>query len=163
MPFSHQYGAGYIACQLEEFRQVFETRQVQLPLDKGDALFFNPALFHAAGENRSSNIQRMVNLLQIGSALGRTLEALDRTSMACALYPVLQSSSLDPLARAAVIHAAAEGYPFPTNLDTDPPVGGLAPESAADLMTRALDEKMTPSDFTAAINSQQMRKRASLE
>jgi ectoine hydroxylase-related dioxygenase (phytanoyl-CoA dioxygenase family) len=37
---------------------------VQLPLRKGDAVFFNPAVMHAAGTNRSKNIRRLANLLQ---------------------------------------------------------------------------------------------------
>ena len=39
--------------------------QVQLELRKGDAVFFNPAVFHAAGRNTSKDIQRMANLLQV--------------------------------------------------------------------------------------------------
>jgi hypothetical protein len=42
-----------------------------------------------------------------------------------------------------VIAASAEGYPFPTNLDNDPPVDGLAPPSQADLVRRALREGWT--------------------
>ena len=43
-----------------------------------------------------------------------------------------------------VIAASAEGYPFPTNLDSDPPVRGLAPPSQADLVRRALREGRLP-------------------
>ena len=45
-------------------------------LRKGDAVFFNPALIHAAGENRSEGIQRMANLLQVSSAFGRAMESI---------------------------------------------------------------------------------------
>ena len=159
LPFSQLYGPGYIACQLDEFRALFEDRHIQLPLNKGDALFFNPALFHAAGTNVSKDIQRLANLLQIGSPMGRTLEALDRSSMVRALYPVLQAADYPPLQRAAIIGAAAEGYPFPTNLDTDPPIGGLAPESQAVLMARMLDDGASASAFNAALEEQDKRKR----
>lgn len=81
LPNSHRYGPGYIAALLPEFRDMFEDRHVQLPLEKGDGLFFNPAMFHAAGDNRSDNIHRMANLMQIGSPMGRTLERIDRTAM----------------------------------------------------------------------------------
>lgn len=40
--------------------------------------------------------------------------------------------------------ATAEGYPFPTNLDLDPPVDGLAPPSQADTLWQAVDEGWTP-------------------
>jgi ectoine hydroxylase-related dioxygenase (phytanoyl-CoA dioxygenase family) len=67
----------------------FEANHVQLPLEKGDAVFFNPALFHGAGTNRSADVRRMANLLQVSSAFGRTMETVDRTAMCRSLYPVL--------------------------------------------------------------------------
>jgi len=62
------------------------------------------------------------------------------------------------LERAAAIGAAAEGYPFPTNLDTDPPIGGLASESQAELLARALDEAMSESEFEAALEENRKRR-----
>ncbi|MEU2537690.1 phytanoyl-CoA dioxygenase family protein [Streptomyces iakyrus] len=147
LPHSQKYGPGYLAWRLPEFRAYFEAHQVQLPLAKGDAVFFNPALFHAAGTNRSADIRRMANLLQVSSAFGRAMETVDREAVCNAVYPVL----LERKARGAdqawlehVVAASAEGYPFPTNLDSDPPVDGLAPPSQADLMRRALREEWTP-------------------
>ena len=52
LPYSHQYVPGYLAWRLPEFRTYFEQNYVQLPLAKGDAAFFNPALFHGAGHQR---------------------------------------------------------------------------------------------------------------
>lgn len=153
LPFSQLYDAGYIAFHDAEHRAAFEQAFVQLPLAKGDAVFFNPALFHAAGENRSADIARMVNLLQVSSAFGRAMEAIDRPAMVRALYPVVaglvQRGQLDEAQIAALIGASAEGYPFPTNLDTDPPVGGNAPPSQADLMRHAIAERKSPSAFNA--------------
>ncbi|MEO9576321.1 MAG: phytanoyl-CoA dioxygenase family protein [Tateyamaria sp.] len=151
LPNSQRYGPGYIAMQLPEFRDAFEKCHVQFPLEKGDGLFFNPALFHAAGDNRSADIERMANLMQIGSPMGRTLERIDRTAMARALFPALRDLGLTGLARTAAIGAAAEGYPFPTNLDTDPPIGGLASESQAELLARAVDEGMSEAEFETAL------------
>lgn len=153
LPFSQLYDAGYIAFHDAEHRAAFEQAFVQLPLAKGDAVFFNPALFHAAGENRSADIARMVNLLQVSSAFGRAMEAIDRPAMVRALYSVVaglvQRGQLDEAQIAALIGASAEGYPFPTNLDTDPPVGGNAPPSQADLMRHAIAERKSPSAFNA--------------
>src|SRR5690606_12263030 len=70
LPHAQKYAPGYLAWRLPEFREYFEEHHVQLPLDKGDAAFFNPALFHGAGHNRSADIRRMANLLQISSAFG---------------------------------------------------------------------------------------------
>ena len=151
LPFSQAFGPGYLACLRPEFRALFAARHVQVALDKGDALFFSPALFHAAGDNRSAAVQRMANLVQISSPMGRSLEAVDRVAMVRALFPVLKSMALPPAQQAAVIAAAAEGYPFPTNLDTDPPVGGLMGESQAELLARALAEGMSEPAFAAAL------------
>ena len=95
----------------------------------------------------------MANLLQISSPMGRSLERIDRTSMVKALYPAIKELNLTGGERAAVIAAAAEGYPFPTNLDTDPPVGGLASESQAELLNRALNENMSEDDFQIALQN----------
>ena len=152
LPNSQRFVPGYIAAQMPEFREIFEKNFVQMELKKGDALFFSPALFHAAGENRSQNIERMANLLQVSSAMGRSLEHIDRRAMVSALFPALKNINLPQEHIASVIAASAEGYPFPTNLDTDPPIGGLASESQAELLTRALAEDMSTSEFENALN-----------
>ncbi|MGW3977819.1 phytanoyl-CoA dioxygenase family protein [Streptomyces mirabilis] len=147
LPHSQKFEPGYLAWRLPRFVQYFDAHHVQLPLEKGDAVFFNPALFHAAGHNRSADIRRMANLLQISSAFGRAMESVDREAMANALFPVLlrrksEGVSEDWLRR--VIAATAESYPFPTNLDLDPPVDGLAPPSQADTVRQALAEDWDP-------------------
>ena len=157
LPFSQSYRPGYAAYRLPGFSAFFEAHHVQIPMAKGDAIFFNPALFHAGGENRTPDVQRFVNLLQVGSAMGRTLENLDRAAMSLALYPVLLGTPLPPADQEAVISATAEGYPFPTNLDTDPPTGGLAPPSMADLMRRHLARRAPLSEFGAALAAQRQR------
>jgi ectoine hydroxylase-related dioxygenase (phytanoyl-CoA dioxygenase family) len=163
LPFSQLFRPGYMAYRRPEFRDFFEAHCIQLPLARGDALFFNPALFHAAGENRSAAIQRMANLLQVSSAFGRAMEAVDREAICRQLYPVIRemraAGRLDDAATDAAIAAAAEGYAFPTNLDSDPPVGGLAPETQAALFRRALAEDWPPADFAAALTAQSARRR----
>jgi ectoine hydroxylase-related dioxygenase (phytanoyl-CoA dioxygenase family) len=162
LPFSQRYAQGYLAWRRQDFRDYFETHYVQLPLDKGDALFFNPALFHAAGSNRTTSVQRMANLLQISSAYGRAMESLNRAKMCESLYPVLldamREQSITSEEADAVIASCAEGYPFPTNLDRDPPLGGLAPESQQGLFHRALTERWSTDKFVAAIHEQTARR-----
>ena len=134
------------------------SSRCKVPLRKGDAVFFNPALMHAAGTNRSKDVRRLANLLQISSAFGRAMETVDRTRMSRRLYPVLKQKvaagamSLDQARRAAT--ACAEGYAFPTNLDRDPPLGGLAPESQQGLMIRALSEEWPVERFEDALLQQ---------
>ena len=164
LPYSQCYEPGYLAWQLPEFAACFEQQHVQLPLKKGDAVFFNPALFHAAGHNRTNNVYRMANLLQVSSAYGRAMETVDRTRMSLALFPALAAARaagrLNAAACANAIAACAEGYAFPTNLDRDPPLGGLAPPSQQDLMAQALREGWQPADFNAALLAQAARRPA---
>jgi len=155
LPFSQTYRAGYAAWRRDDFRSVFEDRYIQLPLVKGDALFFNPALFHGAGANSSTDIHRMANLLQVSSAFGRTMETVDRRGMSKALYPyaLAAKAALSTAEMNAAIGACAEGYSFPTNLDRTPPVGGLAPETQAALFARALAEGMDQTVFETALDA----------
>jgi len=157
LPHSQKYLNGYMAPGRPDFQALFDQHHVQLPLAKGDAVFFNPALMHAAGHNRSADILRLANLLQVSSAFGRAMESVDRAKMSLALYPALQHSiSTGRLTRAQAtlaIKCCAEGYAFPTNLDRDPPIGGLAPQSQQGLMNQALDEGWTPERFETELRS----------
>ena len=163
LPHSQKYPPGYLAFHRPEFTAYFDANRVQLPLRKGDVVFFNPALFHAAGTNRSADVRRMANLLQISSAFGRAMESVDRVAMCEALYPLLRAArsgpdEFDPNALANVLAAAAEGYAFPTNLDRDQPVDGLAPPTQAELMYRALVENWDEETFFEALREHGSRR-----
>jgi len=85
----------------------------------------------------------MANLLQVSSAFGRAMEAVDRGRMSVALFPALRAMAAAGAAEAEianVIAACAEGYSFPTNLDLDQPIGGLAPPTQAEILGRAVAE-----------------------
>ena len=162
LPHSQKYEPGYLAWRRPEFREHFEASFVQLPLAKGDAAFFNPALFHAAGANRSADIHRMANLLQVSSAFGRAMESVDREAMSNAVFPALlaaKATGADPSALANAIAACAEGYPFPTNLDRDQPVDGLAPRTQAQLLARAVDEGWDPTAVRKELAAHSDRRR----
>jgi ectoine hydroxylase-related dioxygenase (phytanoyl-CoA dioxygenase family) len=162
LPFSQGYLPGYMATARPEFRGYFDTHHVQLPLAKGDAVFFNPALFHAAGTNHSRDVRRIANLLQVSSAFGRAMESVDRLKMSLKLYPALKGLLADQAITAGeadnAVAACAEGYSFPTNLDRDPPKGGLAPKTQQDLMCQALKENWSPQVFVDAAQAQSGRK-----
>jgi ectoine hydroxylase-related dioxygenase (phytanoyl-CoA dioxygenase family) len=154
LPHSQKYAPGYLAFHDPAFTAYFNANRVQLPLAKGDAAFFNPALFHGAGTNTTTDVRRMANLLQISSAFGRAMESVDRVAMCRALYPTLLSFDGDV---DNVIAASAEGYAFPTNLDLDQPVDGLAPPTQAGLFRQALTEKWDEPRFAAALSEQTAR------
>lgn len=162
LPFSHHFLEGYLAVGREDFRQCFARNRVQLPLEKGDVVFFNPAIMHAAGRNTSRDIYRIANLLQISSAFGRSIETVDRNRMSKILYPVLletrQNAGLSRREMANAVHACAEGYSFPTNLDRDPPIGGMASRTPRQLMLEALETATSPEEFSRLIDRNEERR-----
>ncbi len=157
LPFSQLYLPGYAAWRRDDFRAHFEAHCVQLPLEKGDAIFFNPALFHAAGANKSAEIHRMVNLLQVSSAFGRAMESVDRAAICRAVFQTMcaqvAAGQMPDASLEAVLAAAAEGYSFPTNLDRDPPVGGLAPKTQKAILREAVAEGWTQDALSDALDA----------
>jgi ectoine hydroxylase-related dioxygenase (phytanoyl-CoA dioxygenase family) len=151
LPFSQQFFEGYLAFSRPEFQAYFAANYVQLPLEKGDLVFFNPAVMHGAGTNHTTDRFRMVNLLQVSSAFGRAMETVNRNRMLRALYPALRAAR--GLNIPNVIAASAEGYPFPTNLDSNPPVGGLAPKTQADFLREALAQDQGEDTFFALLDA----------
>jgi ectoine hydroxylase-related dioxygenase (phytanoyl-CoA dioxygenase family) len=162
LPHSHKYELGYLAWRRPEFIDYFHAHFVQLPLGKGDAVFFNPALFHGAGTNRTADVRRAANLLQISSGFGRAMESVDREAIVNAVYPSMlaravagtDQDDLDP-----AIAASAEGYAFPTNLDRDQPLVGLTPPNQADVVRTALAERWDPGRLRAELRAHAVRRR----
>jgi ectoine hydroxylase-related dioxygenase (phytanoyl-CoA dioxygenase family) len=161
LPHSQRFAGGYIAFNRPEFVEFFAEHHVQLPLHKGDAVFFNPALYHGAGNNVSADIRRIANLLQVSSPFGRAMEALDRTAMVRATYPALLAMKAAgrphrDLYNAVV--ATAEGYAFPTNLDSDQPIGSLAPHSQVDEVLAALADDLSADELDVVLAAQEERR-----
>jgi ectoine hydroxylase-related dioxygenase (phytanoyl-CoA dioxygenase family) len=162
LPFSQRFEAGYIAFNRPEFIEFFAEHHVQLPLAKGDAVFFNPALYHGAGSNVSTDVRRIANLLQISSPFGRAMEALDRSAMVRAVYPALRAMKAAGRPQRELLNAVvatAEGYAFPTNLDSDQPIGSLAPPSQVDTVLSALADDLTAEQLDVALRDQDDRRR----
>lgn len=156
LPFSQQFFEGYIAFDRPEYQDYFAEHFVQLPLEQGDAVFFNPAVMHGAGTNFTKDRFRLVNLFQVSSAFGRAMESVNRTAMCLALFPVLKTAPKG-VDVSNVIAASAEGYPFPTNLDRNPPIGGNAPKTQAAYMAEALCEGWTDDAFGAVLDDLQYK------
>lgn len=144
LPFSQMLDDGYMAYRLPVFNDFFLQNYISLPLEKGDGLFFNPAIFHAAGANNTADFDRSANLVQVSSAFGKTMESIDSIPLVercwSGLLKKYQAQGMSKEVR-AFVGAVAEGYPFPTNLDRRPPApGGMAPESEQEVIIRALKE-----------------------
>ncbi len=123
LPYSQQYDLGYLAWRDAKFSDFFNQYSVQNSMNKGDGIFFNPALFHAAGSNTTSDFHRMGNLLQISSAFGKTMEHIDYIKIITHIYPSLlkhlNKKTLSEKLIDNVLICATDGYAFPTNLDYD--------------------------------------------
>lgn len=143
LPFSQQFPAGYLTFHDEEFANYFDEHKVQIPFEKGDMVFFSPALFHGAGTNLS-NADRIANLVQVSSAFGRPMETVNRAAMTEKVYPILLKrivkGTISERQVQDIVAAVADGYSFPTNLDSDPPIGGNVPVTAQQMMHQALEK-----------------------
>jgi hypothetical protein len=101
-------------------------------------------------------VRRMANLLQVSSAFGRAMESVDRDRVVRSVYPALLAARTGGMPSAHLRHAvaaAAEGYPFPTNLDRDQPVDGMTPASQADIVVAALDAGSSPSELATRLDA----------
>ncbi|KAK1973242.1 hypothetical protein LZ30DRAFT_788062 [Colletotrichum cereale] len=150
LPFSQTFEPGYA-----EFNKFFLGNYVALPLQMGDGLFFNPAIFHAAGENESTDIYPMANLLQISSPFGKPMESVDTVPLVEKTWDHLvrlyEAQGLSDEVK-AFLAAVAEGYPFPTNLSNNPPRNqGMAPESQQDNVTKSLVQKRSKQEAAEAL------------
>ena len=128
LPHSQKFVGGYVAFYRPEFIDYFAEHHVQVPLRKGDAVFFNPALYHGAGTNTSADIRRMANLLQISSPFGRAMESLDRTAMVRAVYPALLAMKA---AGRSDRELAQRGQRHRRGLSRSPPTSTTTSRSAA--------------------------------
>ncbi|MFD2178269.1 phytanoyl-CoA dioxygenase family protein [Veronia pacifica] len=164
LPYSQQLPDGYFSIHQSEFNAYFQQHAIQLPLEKGDAVFFNPALFHAAGENNTRDLNRCANLLQISSIYGRAMETVNHFAICDAVFDTLaQQWHKDALSideKTSIITAVADCYAFPSNLDRDPPVKGMAPATMADLLEQALAERWKKEVFIDTLTEKENRKRA---
>jgi len=160
LPCSQKYELGYQIYRSEDFKVFFEEQAVQLPLALGDAVFFNPALIHAAGANNSEGVQRMANLLQVSSPFGIPMEIIDHGRIQLACYDILMASRPDGRALDTLATVMSDSYPFPTNLDRDVPDGSITPTSSKQLFLRALDQGWGKTQFEQALDDYRWRRRS---
>ena len=76
------------------------------------------------------------------------MESVNRQAMIEKVYPILldrtKQDGISTRAVRDIVAAVADGYSFPTNLDSDPPIGGNVPFTAQQMMHQALQEHWTP-------------------
>ena len=163
LPHSQKYDLGYLAAGNQKIIEYFNQNHVSLPLKKGDAIFFNPAMFHAAGQNKSAN-DRSANLLQVSVSFGKAMESVDRGKIAELSYQeILSKTKANTLTKEelySVIACIADGYSFPTNLDTDPPLGHAAPETMQAYFHRAIQEGEKFEEFVRTLSTMVHRRKS---
>ncbi|RSH92105.1 hypothetical protein EHS25_008518 [Saitozyma podzolica] len=150
LPFSQQFEHGYLAYHDPQFAQVFKEKMIQVELEAGDAVFFSPALFHAAGDNRTVDFERSANLLQVSACWSKPMESVNRDAILRNAWPYIikhVSSQTDGVAASssqALLKAICDGYSFPTNLDKDPPSDtGHCPETQLEMAIQAAANKLS--------------------
>lgn len=147
LPWSHQYELIYMAYHRADFSEYFAEHFVQVPLNKGDGLFFNPALFHTEGNNATTDRVRTANLLQVSSAFCVPREEIDHEQILHNIYPLLKNSTLTADALDSVINTAARGYAFPSNFDAEPSLGTREPKNQQALVREALSNAWSLEKF----------------
>lgn len=95
LPYSQQYELGYLAWRDNACTDFFNDNAVQNQMNKGDGIFFNPALLHGAGSNTTKDFHRIGNLLQISSPFGKTMERIDYLKIINRIYPLLLEHSIN--------------------------------------------------------------------
>jgi ectoine hydroxylase-related dioxygenase (phytanoyl-CoA dioxygenase family) len=158
LPYSQRYEQGYGLYRNPEFKAYFAEHAVQIPLKKGDGLFFNPALMHGAGANISKDVQRMANLLQISSAFGKAMESIDQQRMQLACYDDLSKTKLSSDELSAIATALSDSYPFSSNMDRDAPGASLKPLSGRDILLEALEQQWPLQKLEEALAALSWRK-----
>ncbi|BEJ12603.1 hypothetical protein CspHIS471_0210630 [Cutaneotrichosporon sp. HIS471] len=163
LPHSHKYEAGFLAYRDPRFRAIFEQKRIQLALKKGDALFFNPALVHAAGGNMTLEVQRSANLVQVSAAWGKPMESVNRSAIVKAVWAELAAfwEQAGEGEKDALLAAVPDAYSFPTNLDRDPPpVGGHCPPTQKERVAKGLEEGVDAVEMGRRIDAYDEMRRA---
>ena len=160
LPYSQQSDLGYLTWRDTKFAGFFNKYSVQNSMSKGDGIFFNPAIFHAAGANITNNFHRIGNLLQISSAFGKTMEHIDYIKIITHIYPSLldhiKNKTLSERLIENVLICATDGYAFPTNLDSDKNSDSkLQGMSMFDLTKQSLLDSLSPEKFKLKLLEQQ--------
>lgn len=94
---------------------------------------------------------------------GAFADLSDRTAMSAAVFPALRAmaeAGFSPASIPNVIAACAEGYSFPTNLDLDQPIGGLAPPTQTQILGQAVEEGWSRGRLAAELTEWSARRQS---
>lgn len=154
---SQQESDGYSTFRSPEQQRRFESEATAMALEKGDLVLFNPKIFHAAGSNQTDT-PRLVNLLQVSSAMAKPMESLDFEAMVQAVYPSLLGKDVETVSRVSKV--LTDAYPFPTNLDLDPPGGDWLGQLEANWLTQQVEKQIDPETAVSAYRAKRRQRNA---
>lgn len=116
VPFSQNNKKGYLEIKNKKIIKECEQNYLQLNLEKGDAVFFNPAIYHAAGEN-NDNKDRIANIFQFNSAFSKPMEKVNNNLIKKSVNNHILNSSLDYYELHNIYSFVYDNYNYPKNLD----------------------------------------------
>lgn len=116
IPYSHLKKNGFNLIKKNKVLDICENNYIQLELNIGDGVFFNPAIFHAAGDNNDNN-DRIANLFQINSAFSKPMELVNNLLVKNLVEDKLNSMKLSDIELKTLKNIIFNKYEYPTNLD----------------------------------------------
>ena len=116
IPFSQLRKYGFKMIKKERVLEICEKNYIQLELNIGDGVFFNPAVFHAAGDNNDSN-DRIANLFQINSAFSKPMELVDNKLIKNLVTDRLNFNNLSYNETSTINNIIFNKYEYPKILD----------------------------------------------
>ncbi len=147
LPYSQLYLPGYLAALLEDFRDYFEAAFRATAAGKGRHDLFQSRVVSRGGDQPDDRTSRAspICFRSAPAMAARSRSSTARASAnACSPCSRKWRRRGGSTAREVedVIAATGEGYPFPTDLDVDSPLSGLAPASQQDIMREALKQRL---------------------
>ena len=154
LPHSQKYSHGYLVADREEFRDALRPAPRAVAPGQGRRGVLQPRAAarrgrqpfgrHPAHGQPAAGVVGLRPRHGIGGPRPHDAGPVPGTSLARETEAVLDRTAQD-----RAVAASAEGYAFPTNLDRDPPLGGLAPDSPQAVVRRALQEGWSPDRLSA--------------
>ena len=162
LPYSQAYLPGYLATGLPEFKAYFNAHHVQLALREGRCGVLQsgavPWRRQQPVDRHPPHGQPAAGVVRVWPGDGERRPHADERGALSGARKCWQSGAITDATAATPSPRRAEGYSFPTNLDRDPPIGGLAPETQQALFHRALDAGWTPEAFARRWSEQAQKK-----
>lgn len=116
IPYSQNIENGYLDIKNDKTIKKCEENYIQLNLNVGDILFFNPAVYHAAGSNKTYH-NRIGNIIQINSAFSIPMEAYNNNLIKKIVSNSIKRLNLSQVEINGLEEMIFDKYEYPKKLD----------------------------------------------